>query len=138
MAGLHAGSIAPTWPQINGKWIPAKMDSLSPAMRNFTDNKIAVQFIHRSLAYIILLLMIIWTMKMRKISGSNLFQKLKWIPPFLLLLQIVLGIFTVINSPFPNKLVFFGVAHQLNAMLLLMSLIILIFIIRSKERAVVK
>ncbi len=137
MAGLHAGAVAPTWPQINGQWIPANMNRLSPARSNFTDNKITIQFIHRGLAYIILLLMVVWVVKMKNINGSDLFQKLKWIPPVLLLLQIVLGIFTVINSPFPNKLVFFGVAHQLNAILLLMSLIIMIFMVRSRQSAVV-
>ena len=138
MAGLHAAAVAPTWPEINGQWIPAKMDTLSPPGRNLIDNKIAIQFIHRGLAYILLVLTIVWVVKMKKINGSNLFQKLKWIPLVLLLLQILLGIFTVINSPFPNKLVFFGVAHQLNAMLFLMSLIIMIFIVRSRQRAVVK
>ncbi|MBS1738578.1 MAG: COX15/CtaA family protein [Bacteroidetes bacterium] len=138
MAGLHAGSAAPTWPLINGQWIPAKMETLSPAIKNFTDNKIAIQFIHRGLAYVIFLMMIVWVVKIRKVRGSVLFQKLKWIPPVLLLLQILLGIFTVINSPFPNKLVFFGVAHQLNAMLFLVSLIIIIFMVRPGQHAIVK
>ncbi|HET7116558.1 MAG TPA: COX15/CtaA family protein, partial [Hanamia sp.] len=63
MAGLHAATAAPTWPTINGQWIPDTMYRLSPGWKNFIDNKIMVQFIHRGFAYTLLTLVIIWWVK---------------------------------------------------------------------------
>ena len=56
MAGLHAATAAPTWPRINGQWIPNdSINNLSPGWKNLIDNKITVQFIHRGIAYILLM-----------------------------------------------------------------------------------
>lgn len=134
MAGLHAAIAAPTWPTINGKWIPDYVNELTPAWKNILDNKIAVQFIHRGLAYILLLLVFTWWWKIRKVNGSRLFQRARHIPFVLILLQVVLGIFTVVLSPYGNNLVWFGVAHQLVAMLFLMSMILMVYCIRSRGK----
>ncbi len=130
MAGLHAATAAPTWPTINGQWIPSSMNKLSPGWKNFLDNKITVQFIHRSFAYTLLILVIIWTIKARKIRGSALFLRTKYLPLFLVLLQVALGITTVLLSPYGNYLVWFGVVHQLVAILFLMSIIFMLYILR--------
>ncbi len=34
MAGLHAATSAPTWPGINGQWIPDSIKNLSPGWKN--------------------------------------------------------------------------------------------------------
>jgi len=130
MAGLHAAVAAPTWPTINGQWVPDTLYRLSPGWKNFIDNKIMVQFIHRGLAYTILVLVIIWWVKAKKIVGSALFSKAKFIPLFLVLLQVALGIATVVLSPYRNNLVWFGVAHQTVAILFLMSIIFMLYILR--------
>ncbi len=133
MAGLHAATAAPTWPTINGEWFPAAMNQLSPKWKNFLDNKIMIQFIHRGLAYGLLIFVFIWWLKARKTVGSPLFKKMKFLPVLLVLLQVVLGILTVTMSPFGNNLAWFGVAHQLVAMLFLMSVVLMLFIIRSSD-----
>ncbi|MEO8853719.1 MAG: COX15/CtaA family protein [Ginsengibacter sp.] len=130
MAGLHAATAAPTWPTINGKWIPETMNQLSPWWKNLLDNKITVQFIHRGFAYTILVLVIIWYTKAKKIKGSPSFTKIRVVPLLFVLLQVLLGITTVVSSPFGNDLVWFGVAHQLVAILFLMSIVFMIYIIR--------
>lgn len=130
MAGLHAGTAAPTWPQINGQWFPDVMGNMSPAWKNFIDNKITVQFIHRGLAYTLLIVVIFWWVKAIKIQGSRLFKKTRLIPFVLIMLQVILGIATVTLSPYGNSLVWFGVAHQLTAMLFLMSTIFMLYLIR--------
>ena len=53
-AGLHAGRIANTFPTMDGSWIPDGLDALSPGWLNATDNLLAVQFIHRCLAFLLL------------------------------------------------------------------------------------
>src|SRR5665213_1617234 len=130
MAGLHAATAAPTWPTINGEWFPASMNQLSPGWKNFIDNKIMVQFIHRGFAYTILVLVIIWTLKARKVIGSALFSKIKFLPLFLVLLQVILGITTVVLSPYGNNLVYLGVAHQFVAIMFLMSIIFMLYVVR--------
>ena len=130
MAGLRAATAAPTWPTINGQWFPDAMNNLSPGWKNFLDNKIMVQFIHRAFAYTLLILVITWWVKARKIVGSPLFSKTKLVPLVLIFLQVILGISTVLLSPYGNNLVWFGVAHQLVAILFLMSIIFMLYIIR--------
>jgi cytochrome c oxidase assembly protein subunit 15 len=130
MAGLHAATAAPTWPTINGQWIPDVMDRLSPGWKNFLDNKITIQFIHRGLAYTLFILVIIWWTKARRIIGSTLFIRTKFIPLLLVVLQVILGITTVVLSPYGNNLVWLGVAHQFVAILFLMSIIFMLYIIR--------
>jgi heme a synthase len=131
MAGLHAATAAPTWPKINGQWIPDSLNSLSPGSKNFIDNKIAIQFIHRGIAYVILIIVLIWFFKAVKIKGTLLFNKTRFIPLVFIIVQVLLGITAVITSPYGNNLVWFGVAHQLVAILFLMSLTFMLFIIRS-------
>ena len=137
MAGLHAATAAPTWPKINGQWIPDSVNNLSPAWKNLIDNKIAVQFIHRGIAYILLITVSIWWVMSKKIKGSLLFERTKFIPILLIILQVLLGITTIITSPYGNNLVWFGVAHQLVAMLFLMIMIFMLYIIRASHTGTV-
>jgi len=131
MSGLKAATAAPTWPDINGMMMPDNINSLSPWWKNFTDNKITVQFIHRCFAYLLTLFVFIWTWKANRIDGNDLFKRTKWLPIILILIQVMLGILTVITSPFGNSLIWFGLAHQFTAMLFLISMIWMIFIVRS-------
>ena len=133
MAGLHAATSAPTWPRINGQWIPDSINNLSPGWKNLIDNKITVQFIHRGIAYILLAAVFTWWVKAKKINGSSLFTKTKFIPVVLIILQVILGIATIIMSPYGNNLVWFGVAHQLVAMLFLMTMTFMLYIIRTSQ-----
>lgn len=138
MAGLHAATAAPTWPRINGQWVPGSINNLSPGWKNFMDNKIMVQFIHRGFAYILLIVVFIGGYKAFKLNGTILFRKTRFIPVLLILMQVILGIATVILSPYGNNLVWFGVAHQLVAMLFLITIIFMLYIIRSSRLQVHK
>src|SRR5690606_32150465 len=97
MAGLKAAPYAPTFPTINGEWIPEKLISHS-----LVNDPINVQFIHRLLAYLLCALVFFWFL-----YGSRKFGKgqkdwplgLRWSPLILVLLQIVLGAFTVLSAP---------------------------------------
>ncbi len=136
MAGLHAATAAPTWPDINGQWLPDSMFSLSPFWKNFIDNKITVQFIHRCVAYLLLITVSVWGYKAIRSNGKGLFKKTRLIPLILIYLQVILGITTVILSPYGNNLVWLGVAHQMVAILFLMSMVFMLYIIRSSARQV--
>ena len=131
MAGLKAATAAPTWPDMNGMWVPAGMGTRPGDM---TNNPITVQFIHRLLAYTLTILVLIWWSGALKLPSTALFRKTRPIPVILVLVQVTLGILTVVYSPDQAKLLWLGVAHQYVAMLLLLSLVWCIFLMSSTKR----
>jgi len=133
MAGLRAAITAPTWPDINGSMIPSSMNELSPFSKNLLANPITIHFIHRGLAYLLLVLIGIWWFTSKNILNYKLFNRLRNILLLLVLLQVLLGIFTLLNATYPNRLVWLGVSHQFIAMILLMVMVSLIFIVRKKQ-----
>jgi heme a synthase len=132
MAGLKAGSYAPTWPTINGQWWPAGINDTQNGFV-FTDNPIMVHFIHRSLAYLLFLLIIAWFLKARKIAAAGLFSQYRSLPLLLVIIQVILGIFTVIYSTNTKTLLWLGIGHQFVAMLLLMSLVYMSYLLSGKK-----
>jgi cytochrome c oxidase assembly protein subunit 15 len=130
MAGLKAANFATTWPLINGEFIPSSLSN--DTLSSFTHDPLAVHFIHRNLAYIITVLVIVWFMRARKIQGGKLFEQLKSLPVIMILLQVLLGIFTVLYANNPTALLWLGVAHQFTGMMFLLLMVTLIFLIRKK------
>ncbi len=138
MAGHKAATVAPTWPTINGDWLPDRLMIEQPKSLNFIDNKILIHFIHRGLAYVLFVLILTWSIKLFRIKGSLLFEKTKWLPLGIVILQVVLGIITVLTSVHivPGHWgVFEWMAqlHQLTGMLLLLSLVWMLFMIRKSR-----
>jgi cytochrome c oxidase assembly protein subunit 15 len=131
MAGLKAATYAPTWPDINGNFLPRGGSPSSGILKLF-DNPIVVHFIHRNLAYLITILIFSWFFRSKKIN-TPLFKKTTWLPLALVVLQLILGIFTVINSPDPKALRWLGVTHQFIAMCLLLSLIFELYLLQHKK-----
>ncbi len=130
MAGLKAANFATTWPLINGEFIPSSFSN--DTLSSFTHDPLAVHFIHRNLAYIITVLVIIWFLRAKKVQGGKLFEQLKSLPVFMILLQVLLGIFTVLYANNASALLWLGVAHQFTGMLFLLLMVTLIFLIRRK------
>lgn len=126
MAGLKAGVVAPTWPTINGYWLPQESG------KSWVSDAINVQFIHRGLAYLLTVLTVLWWWKASKLSESGLFNKTRFLPLLTVLIQVLLGIFTIIHSPNPKSLLWLGAAHQFVAMLLLMILVWMFYLLRGK------
>ncbi len=132
MAGLKAAVTATTWPDINGSMVPASMNELSPWYKNLLDNRITIHFIHRGTAYLLFILVMGWWMAARKIKGSMLFSRLRSAVMLLVLLQVVLGILTVLNAADPKALVWLGVAQQCGAMLLFLTVVSLLYFVTTR------
>lgn len=136
MAGLKAATYAPTWPDINGVYIPENLSKLS-----WVNDPVNVQFIHRLLAYTLGTLIIFWTgaaIRLSKQYPFKLFSATKWHPIWLVCLQIGLGITTVLLAPKMQPHHFgryeaFAEMHQLVAMFLLVSLVINLYIINKQK-----
>lgn len=136
MAGHKAATVAPSWPTINGQWIPDNLFADQPFLLNFIDNKVLIHFIHRGLAYLLLALIIAWSVKLYKANGSLLFVKTRWMPLALVIIQALLGIFTVLTAVriIPGDWGMFewmAQLHQLAGMLLLLSIVWILFIVRK-------
>jgi cytochrome c oxidase assembly protein subunit 15 len=129
MAGLKAANFATTWPTINGEWIPSSI--ANDAWSRLTHDPLAVHFIHRTLAYVIAVLIFIWFQQAKKITSTYLFKRIYWMPMAIVLLQVVLGIFTVLLANNASALLWLGVAHQFTAMLLVLVWTTVLYVIRK-------
>jgi cytochrome c oxidase assembly protein subunit 15 len=136
MAGHKAATAAPTWPTINGSWVPHGMLREQPATLNFFENKITIHFVHRGLAYVLLILILIYSAKLFRVTPANaVFAKARRLPLMLVALQVLLGILSVLTSTHivPNRWGLFewmAQLHQVTGMLLLLSLVAMLFLTR--------
>ncbi len=138
MAGHKAANVAATWPSINGHWIPTPFLTKESFLLNTINNKLLIHFVHRGLAYILLLMIVFFTIQLFKKTGTALFYILRPLPIAIVFVQIMLGILTVLSSIniVPGTWgVFEWIAelHQLFGMLLLLSLVSLFFAVRPKK-----
>lgn len=136
MAGLKAATTAPTWPDMNGVWLPPDIHSFAgrefSGLSFLTDHPLVLHFIHRNLAYLITFLIFIWWLRSTKIQSTKLFQKTRLLPLLMVLLQVVLGVLTVVNAVDQQVFLWLGVTHQFVAMLLLLSMVWVLYIVRAK------
>jgi cytochrome c oxidase assembly protein subunit 15 len=129
MAGLKAANFATTWPTINGEWIPSSI--ANDSWSSLTHDPLAVHFIHRTLAYVIVVLIFIWFQQAKKIASTHLFKRIYWMPMAIVLLQVVLGVLTVLMANNASALLWLGVAHQFTAMLLVLVWTTVLYVIRK-------
>lgn len=137
MSGLKAAPSAPTWPLINGSWVP---DGIM--QNSWVSNPINVQFIHRQIAYLLASLIIFWFGRAHSVSkktGNIFFTKAHWWPLLLVMLQIGLGVFTLLNAHTMathrfGVYEFFAESHQLVAIFLLMSLVINLYLFEPQKQ----
>jgi cytochrome c oxidase assembly protein subunit 15 len=132
MAGHKAANVAATWPTINGQWVPAGLLGKDDFLLNAINNTIWVHFIHRGLAYLLLVLVIFWTARLLKLQGNNFWVRVRILPAVLVFLQIVLGIFTVLLSAHIIPGVWGGFEwlaqlHQLVGMFFMLSVINILY-----------
>lgn len=132
MAGHKAAAVASTWPTINGHWIPSNLLSKESFLVNLVNNTIWVHFVHRGLAYFLLVLVLFWTPKLLGLQGNNFWVRARIMPLVLVFVQVVLGILTVLSSVHIVPGVWAGFEwlaqlHQLVGMLFLLSVINILY-----------
>jgi cytochrome c oxidase assembly protein subunit 15 len=99
VAGLHAGLIYNTWPEINGAFIPAPADLFfdQPLWRNFFENHLTVQFEHRMTAYALVMLALFHAVDARRLGPGPLAASAGFVA-IAALAQAGLGIMTLLFS----------------------------------------
>lgn len=117
VAGLDAGWIHNTWPLMNeGKLVHETVwIEQDPFWRNLVEGKSGVQFVHRYLAYVVVAMILAIWYKSRKTPLTSLQQKSIHALLVLVLVQFLLGVWTLILA----VPVWLGVAHQVGAFFLL-------------------
>ena len=133
MAGLKAAETAPTWPDINGSFAPRGMHEGTGWLDTLVNNKLSIHFIHRGIAYILFALITLFFIVSKGHTSNKLFGKSRITLFALTILQIILGILTVLNANTPDLLLLFGVLHQFTAMLIVINFVYLLFLLRSKR-----
>lgn len=147
MAGLKAGATAPTWPSINQQWVPDGFDQYGnhvyTGIARYISHPLAVQFFHRTLAYILTGLIIAWFFvagKYIRNQGNTLLASARKWPLILVLVQVLLGIFTVLHARQTiaghfGSFEWLAEAHQLVAMFLLVSLFVCLYAVKNRKIA---
>ena len=136
MSGMKAGLFYPTWPQMNGEWIPSvvlqgsEWNSLNfihydrgPFMSAL------VQLMHRSLAYVLVVIVLWYFYKAMTNAPKGPFRSALPLLPTMIFIQVLLGIFTLLycKGTVPVGL---GVFHQAGALVLLTIILFLNYHLR--------
>lgn len=126
LAGLKGAMDYPSFPTMNGAWIPAGWWKPEMGWHNWVENSALVHLIHRSLGtFLLLATSVVAWMGWHRLNGC----RLRVIFPLLagvVWLQFILGIVTVLGSR-GGIPVLPGVLHQSGAIFLSMVLAILFF-----------
>lgn len=113
VAGLKAGYLCPTWPKMCDEWMHDSVFALTPAWKNFIEGGAGVQFVHRYVAYIVVILVEIIWFKTKKMDIKPLKTRANLLLG-VVAFQFTLGVFTILY----NVPVILGVLHQTGAFLL--------------------
>ncbi len=126
MAGNKAALFYPTFPKIGYTFIPQGILTSEPWYLNLISNIGMIQVIHRSLGFILAFSIFYFYLKSRKYRTSDFFKTAFMLLPLLVVVQVVLGILTLINA-LGQIPIMYGVLHQLFAVLLLTDIVFITF-----------
>ncbi len=123
VSGMDAGMIYNSWPLMGSSYFPD-----DNSIRNFFKLSVfndpsLVQFIHRNLAYLIGIFYLIIFFYIKK-NQLNDFNKTFYLIGLLLLLQIILGILTLLSG----AQILLASMHQISSIFLVLATIYLVFI----------
>ena len=123
VSGMDAGKIYNSWPLMGGTYFPNdnKIENLFK-LSAFSDPSL-VQFIHRNLAYVIGFFYVLIFFKVYKNKINKLYRSVN-ILGFFIILQIILGIFTIILG----AQIYIAAVHQVSSIFLVTSSIYFFFI----------
>jgi cytochrome c oxidase assembly protein subunit 15 len=134
VAGLRAGRVYNTWPDIDGGFIPsaARLWFEAPWWRNLFDNALTVQFEHRLTAYALFALALLHAIDAVRSSAVRAVVKGAMVLAAAIALQAALGILTLLHQvPLP-----LGLAHQAVAIVVLTLAVLQVERLVARDRQV--
>lgn len=115
VAGLDAGAIFNTFPEMAGRLVPPGAFSMEPALRNLVENPATVQWVHRILGTVLLLAAAAVFLRTRRAAPTSRSRGFAGVFLGLVIIQYGLGIATLLlHVP-----VALGVLHQGTAVCIL-------------------
>lgn len=120
VAGLNAGLIYNTFPLMDGHIIPEGLFFLQPKWLNIFENRTTLQFIHRALALLILVLTVMLTIKNSNVK-----------PVYIMLLSVVIQIILGVTTLLLHLPVAVAIAHQVFSFILLGAGVYVLCYLRS-------
>ena len=128
VSGMDAGKIYNTWPLMGSSYFPD--DSVFTDFFNIAvfDDLSLVQFIHRNLAYLIVIIYFYILYYVLKNGNINLKTPI-FIIGISLLVQIVLGVLTILSGV---KMLYASL-HQINSIFIILSTLYFLYILRYKK-----
>ncbi len=129
VSGMDAGTIYNTWPLMGTSYFPDDSKMIEFLNITFFDNPSIVQFLHRNLAYLIMIVYIFLLFSIFK-ETNKIFRKPILIIGISLFLQVVLGILTILSGV---KIIYASL-HQINSILIILSTLYFLYISRYEEK----
>ncbi len=115
-SGLDAGKIYQTWPLMNNYFFPDDLSFRDIFFINIFNEPSFVQFIHRKLAYIILLYVFVISFLTFYKKNKDMYNSVYFLLS-MIFIQIILGIFTLLSGAH----ILIASLHQISTILLLIS-----------------
>ena len=128
VSGMNAGTVYNTWPLMGVSYFPDDSKFIEFLDINFFENPSIVQFVHRNLAYLIIIIYIYLLILVFK-DLNKVFRKPIIIIGISLFLQVVLGIATLISGV---KIIYASL-HQINSVLLILSSFYFLYISKYEK-----
>jgi heme a synthase len=127
VAGLKAGLVYNTFPKMGDSWIAEGVTGMDPLWKNFVEGLGGVQFVHRYIAYALVILGGYLWVKSKKMGLLS--RQMMAVNSLVIMLfsQFLLGVFTLIYKV-PVSL---GVIHQAGAMVMLAITLYLLHSLKS-------
>jgi len=123
VSGMDAGKIYNSWPLMGSNYFPDDNSFINLlSLSSFSDPSL-VQFMHRNLAYLILIFYLLMLFKIYKYRLDKLFFSINLIG-FFLLIQIALGIFTLLYG----AQIVLASMHQISSIFLVSSCIYFLYL----------
>lgn len=130
VAGLKAGLVCDTFPLMHGSFVPSGMFTLTPTIANFFNHGLAVQFVHRTLAYVTaMVVMATAVVTLRSAQASASVKRAAWMLVVAVALQITLGALTVLTHVHKHV----ALMHQCNALFIIVSALVLAHRAKARE-----
>lgn len=130
LSGTHAYTIDNTFPLMQGQWIPPDYAKLHPFWANFFLNKAATQWDHRVIGTLAALVVLGGVVVAIRADLPARARDAFLVMGGLLVVQYILGVTTLVS-----KVLDIGIAHQMNAVLLLAAAVWAYFELRGRRAA---
>jgi cytochrome c oxidase assembly protein subunit 15 len=131
-ARIRPGHIFNTWPKMGDSWIPEQVNMKPTFFENILENASGIQFVHRTTAFLIVVLLCVIWYKSNKLKLTKQQNFGVTLLIYGVTVQFILGVLTLLYQ----VPIILGALHQTGAFFLFLSCIYLLFNLFNKKATV--